>query len=38
MTAGMILKGEFQCLRSLKDIGYQTGTGVMIGLPFQTPG
>lgn len=24
------------CLRSLQDIGYQTGTGVMIGLPFQT--
>jgi len=24
------------CLRSLQKIGYQTGTGVMIGLPFQT--
>lgn len=24
------------CLRSLKKIGYQTGTGVMMGLPFQT--
>ena len=24
------------CLKSLKKIGYQTGTGVMIGLPFQT--
>ncbi|NJK94277.1 MAG: [FeFe] hydrogenase H-cluster radical SAM maturase HydE [Bacteroidales bacterium] len=24
------------CLKKLKDIGYQTGTGVMIGLPFQT--
>jgi len=24
------------CLNSLKTIGYQTGTGVMIGLPFQT--
>ena len=24
------------CLRNLQDIGYQTGTGVMIGLPFQT--
>ncbi|MBP8959211.1 MAG: [FeFe] hydrogenase H-cluster radical SAM maturase HydE [Bacteroidales bacterium] len=24
------------CLGSLKEIGYQTGTGVMIGLPFQT--
>ncbi len=27
---------RFQCLRSLKDIGYQTGTGIMVGLPFQT--
>ena len=26
------------CLHSLKAIGYQTGTGVMIGLPFQTVG
>ena len=25
-----------ECLKSLQDIGYQTGTGVMIGLPFQT--
>lgn len=25
-----------ECLRALKDIGYQTGTGVMIGLPGQT--
>ncbi len=24
------------CLNDLKDLGYQTGTGVMIGLPFQT--
>ena len=27
---------RLKCLKSLKDIGYQTGTGVMIGLPFQT--
>jgi biotin synthase len=27
---------RIECLRSLQDIGYQTGTGVMIGLPFQT--
>ena len=27
---------RFDCLKSLQDIGYQTGTGVMIGLPFQT--
>ncbi len=28
---------RLECLKSLQDIGYQTGTGVMIGLPFQTP-
>lgn len=27
---------RLECLRSLQKIGYQTGTGVMIGLPFQT--
>jgi biotin synthase len=27
---------RLSCLKDLKDIGYQTGTGVMIGLPFQT--
>jgi biotin synthase len=27
---------RIECLRILQDIGYQTGTGVMIGLPFQT--
>ena len=27
---------RINCLKSLQDIGYQTGTGVMIGLPFQT--
>lgn len=26
-----------QCLRILKDIGYQTGTGFMVGSPWQTP-
>jgi biotin synthase len=26
------------CLSALQDIGYQTGTGVMIGLPFQDKG
>jgi len=29
---------RLDCLNSLKAIGYQTGTGVMIGLPFQTTG
>jgi biotin synthase len=28
---------RLRCLKNLQDIGYQTGTGVMIGLPFQTP-
>jgi len=27
---------RYDCLKSLQDIGYQAGTGVMIGLPFQT--
>lgn len=27
---------RYDCLRTLQDLGYQTGTGVMIGLPFQT--
>lgn len=27
---------RLNCLKSLQKIGYQTGTGVMIGLPFQT--
>ena len=27
---------RFNCLKSLQDIGYMIGTGVMIGLPFQT--
>ena len=27
---------RLECLRALKRIGYQVGTGVMIGLPFQT--
>lgn len=31
------LNRRLECLKSLKDIGYQTGTGIMVGLPFQTP-
>ncbi len=31
------LNRRIECLKSLKDIGYQTGTGIMVGLPFQTP-
>lgn len=29
---------RLQCLQNLRNIGYQVGTGVMIGLPFQTLG
>jgi biotin synthase len=29
-------QNRLRALQSLKDCGYQTGTGVMIGLPFQT--
>jgi biotin synthase len=28
---------RLECLRALRRTGYQVGTGVMIGLPFQTP-
>ncbi len=28
---------RLECLRTLKNIGYQTGTGIMVGLPYQTP-
>ncbi|WP_282125565.1 [FeFe] hydrogenase H-cluster radical SAM maturase HydE [Marinifilum flexuosum] len=27
---------RLKCLKYLQDIGYQTGTGVMVGIPFQT--
>jgi biotin synthase len=27
---------RMKCIKALQNIGYQTGTGVMIGLPFQT--
>lgn len=29
-------EARLECLKTLQKIGYQTGTGVMIGLPFQT--
>jgi len=31
------LANRLQCLRDLKDIGYQTGCGIMVGTPGQTP-
>ena len=35
---GQTLASRMKCLESLKAIGFQTGTGVMIGLPGQTHG
>lgn len=32
----MSLGNRIDCLRSLKRIGFQTGTGIMVGSPFQT--
>jgi biotin synthase len=29
-------KTRLQCLKNIQKVGFQTGTGVMIGLPFQT--
>jgi len=29
-------QARWDCIRTLKKLGYQTGTGVMIGLPYQT--
>lgn len=31
------LENRLQCLRNLKELGYQTGCGIMIGTPGQTP-
>ena len=33
---GMSLKNRKQCLFDLKDIGYQVGSGFMVGSPYQT--
>ncbi|MDR0375378.1 MAG: [FeFe] hydrogenase H-cluster radical SAM maturase HydE [Treponema sp.] len=35
--ASMSLARRKRCLFMLKDIGYQTGAGFMVGTPFQTP-
>ena len=34
--AGMSLQNRKQCLFDLKDIGYQVGSGFMVGSPYQT--
>lgn len=31
-----LFRRRMECLKNLQETGYQTGTGVMIGLPFQT--
>ncbi len=33
----MSYENRMQCLRDLKEIGFQTGCGFMVGSPFQTP-
>lgn len=33
---GMSLEHRLQCLNNLKEIGFQTGTGIMVGSPGQT--
>ena len=35
--ATLSLENRLQCLRDLKEIGYQTGCGIMVGSPGQTP-
>lgn len=32
----MSLENRIRCLKTLKRLGYQTGTGIMVGAPFQT--
>lgn len=34
---GMSFENRMQCLKNLKQIGFQTGCGMMIGSPYQTP-
>ncbi len=36
LKPGKRLEDRLRCLRNLKDIGYETGSGIMIGLPGQT--
>ncbi len=37
LRPGCKLENRLQCLRALKKIGFETGTGNMVGLPGQTP-
>lgn len=36
LRPGTTLAGRLECLRSLRDLGYQIGSGNMVGLPGQT--
>ena len=36
--ANMSFEHRMQCLRDLRDIGYQVGCGMMVGSPYQTTG
>lgn len=36
LNPGMSLDDRLECLRTLKETGFQTGSGIMIGLPGQT--
>jgi biotin synthase len=36
--AGLLSESRKRCLRDLKGIGFQTGSGFMVGSPFQTAG
>ncbi len=38
MHPGMSLENRLRCLRDLKDLGYELGTGCLVGLPNQTLG
>ncbi len=37
LRPGRKLKNRIMCLERLKKLGYQTGSGIMVGLPGQTP-
>lgn len=37
MHPGMSYQNRVQCLYTLKELGYETGTGSLVGLPGQTP-
>ena len=37
LHAGMDFDNRVRCLKDLKELGYQTGSGVMVGLKGQTP-